>query len=393
MSRRKYRAPRHGSKAFLGHKKTKLSRGRLHAHRNEPTAEDFPQQSLPPHLDSFLAYKAGCTHVLREIVRPNSPLNKKEVAQCATVLEAAPMVCVGLVLYRDTPAGLRTVFAHTVQELSDAYVRAASPRLVRHAGRPLAFSTRNKNGAFVELNEDVVPAFDVVRLVLHTEPPQALDGRKRAHVLESQVCGGEDGTERLRFALALLGKSVSADSVFAANEAVDVAGITKGKGFQGVVKRSGVKVLSKKARKGKRRVGCIGPWHPSNVSYAVARAGQLGHFHRTEKNKLMLGVGKAAACSAEGNAATSFDPTQKHITPMGGFKHYGPVNAEFLLVKGSVAGPVKSCVAVRKSLAGTGRKLVEEGRVKFIDTASKMGKGRWQTSNEKEQFFGNVKTQ
>lgn len=54
---------------------------------------------------------------------------------------------------------------------------------------------------------------------------------------------------------------------------IDVLGVTRGKGVQGVIKRYGVKHLWKKTHRGYRRVGCIGSWHPANVRYTVGRTG------------------------------------------------------------------------------------------------------------------------
>ena len=39
-----------------------------------------------------------------------------------------------------------------------------------------------------------------------------------------------------------------------------------------------------------------------------------------------------------GNATTEFDLTVKNITPMGGFKHYGQVNNDWIMIKGSCPG-------------------------------------------------------
>lgn len=72
---------------------------------------------------------------------------------------------------------------------------------------------------------------------------------------------------------------------------MDVLAITKGKGFQGPVKRWGVKILPRKSRKTKRGVAVIGPWHPTRVLYTVPRAGQMGYFQRTEYNKRILKIG------------------------------------------------------------------------------------------------------
>jgi large subunit ribosomal protein L3e len=48
------------------------------------------------------------------------------------------------------------------------------------------------------------------------------------------------------------------------------------------------------------------------------------------------------------NAMTDHDITEKTITPMGGFPHYGEVNQDFLMVRGSVAGPYKRVLTLRK---------------------------------------------
>jgi large subunit ribosomal protein L3e len=54
---------------------------------------------------------------------------------------------------------------------------------------------------------------------------------------------------------------------------IDVIGVTRGKGTQGVVKRFGVNRLPRKSHRGLRKVGCVGPWHPASVPHTVARAG------------------------------------------------------------------------------------------------------------------------
>lgn len=50
------------------------------------------------------------------------------------------------------------------------------------------------------------------------------------------------------------------------------------------------------------------------------------------------------------NAGTAADLTDKQITPMGGFPHYGQVNNDFIMIKGCCAGPKKRIVVLRKSL-------------------------------------------
>lgn len=48
------------------------------------------------------------------------------------------------------------------------------------------------------------------------------------------------------------------------------------------------------------------------------------------------------------NASTEYDFTEKTITPMGGFPHYGEVNQDFVMIKGCCAGPKKRVVCLRK---------------------------------------------
>lgn len=52
------------------------------------------------------------------------------------------------------------------------------------------------------------------------------------------------------------------------------------------------KKLPRKTHKGLRKVACIGAWHPSRVSFTVARAGQKGYHHRTEMNKKIYRIGQ-----------------------------------------------------------------------------------------------------
>lgn len=97
---------------FLPRKRSKRSRGKVKA---------FPKdnQKDPVHPTAFIGYKAGMTHVVREVDRPGSKVNKKEVVEAVTILETPPMVVVGIVGYIDTPKGLRAFKTIFAQHLSD----------------------------------------------------------------------------------------------------------------------------------------------------------------------------------------------------------------------------------------------------------------------------------
>jgi large subunit ribosomal protein L3e len=192
-------------------------------------------------------------------------------------------------------------------------------------------------------------------------------------------------------------KKVPIDHVFNQDEMIDVISVTKGKGFEGVTTRWGTRRLPRKTHKGLRKVACIGAWHPARVSFTVPRAGQHGYHHRTESNKKIYRIGKGANSGEGGqkinnNASTEFDLTEKNITPMGGFPHYGIVDEDYLMIKGCLAGPRKRVITLRKSLHEmTSRVAQEKIQLKWIDTSSKFGHGRFQTSAEKVKFEGQKK--
>ncbi|KAI7692678.1 hypothetical protein SSS_06703 [Sarcoptes scabiei] len=213
--------------------------------------------------------------------------------------------------------------------------------------------------------------------------------QKKAHIMEIQVNGGTV-PQKVDWAREHFEKPVPIDNVFAQDEMIDVIGVTKGKGYKGVTSRWHTKKLPRKTHKGLRKVACIGAWHPSRVQFSVARAGQKGYHHRTEINKKIYKIGKGGK-DVKNNASTDYDITEKNITP-GGFPHYGTVNCDYLMLKGCCTGPKKRVLTLRKSLlVHTKRSALEKISLKFIDTSSKFGHGKFQTIQEKKAFMGPLK--
>ncbi|CDY26350.1 BnaA03g60260D [Brassica napus] len=201
----------------------------------------------------------------------------------------------------------------------------------------------------------------VIRVLAHTQI-RKMKGlkQKKAHLNEIQVNGG-DVAKKVDYAYSLFEKQVPVDAIFQKDEMIDIIGVTKGKA-----------------------------WHPARVSYTVARAGQNGYHHRTEMNKKIYRLGKVG--QETHTAMTEFDRTEKEITPMGGFPHYGIVKEDYLLIKGCCVGPKKRVVTLRQTLLKqTSRVALEEIKLKFIDTSSTGGHGRFQTAEEKAKFYGRVK--
>jgi len=235
----------------------------------------------------------------------------------------------------------------------------------------------------------------VIRVIAHTQMKLLKKRQKKAHIMEIQINGGSIA-KKVDWAREQLEKAIPVKQVFAQNEIIDCIGVTKGKGVKGVTSRWHTKKLPRKTHKGLRKVACIGAWHPSRVQFTVARAGQKGYHHRTEINKKIYriadGIHVKDGKVIKNNGATDYDTADKSITPMGGFPHYGDVSQDFVMIKGCCMGPKKRVITLRKSLLTTFRKRAMENiNLKFIDTASKFGHGRFQTFEEKNNFLGPLK--
>jgi len=212
--------------------------------------------------------------------------------------------------------------------------------------------------------------------------------QKKAHLMEIQINGGTVA-KKVEWATGKFEQEVSIGEVFEKDEMVDTIAITRGKGTTGVIKRFGVNRLPRKTHRGLRKVACIGAWHPSAVKWTVARTGNQGYFHRTQINQKVYRVGTGAVRGAVNNASTDQDPHVKNITPVGGFPHYGVVNEDFIMIRGAVMGPRKRVVTIRKTmLPQTSSFATLKSEIKFIDTSSKIGHGKFQTIEEKEKFMG-----
>jgi large subunit ribosomal protein L3e len=385
MSHRKFERPRHGSLGFLPRKRTKHHRGRVRA---------FPKddKSKPVHLTAFPVFKAGMTHILREVEKPGSKLHKKEVVEAVTILEAPPVIVAGVVGYIETPRGLRALTTVWAQHLSREFKRRLYKNWVnskKKAFSKYAKKWEDEKSITAQLNR-IKKYCQVIRVIAHTQLNLLNFRQKKAHVLEIQVNGGKNIAEKVDFARQHFEKEVRIGQVFQQNEMLDVIGVTKGKGFEGTTTRWGTKRLPRKTHRGLRKVGCIGGWHPARVRYSVARAGQNGYHHRTEINKKVYRIGVGVKYEGGNtNASTIADLTEKSITPLGGFPYYGVVQHDYVMIKGCCVGTKKRPLVLRKSLIPqTSRRALEQINLKFIDTSSKIGHGRFQTADEKNRFFG-----
>jgi large subunit ribosomal protein L3e len=391
MSHRKFEHPRHGNLGFLPKQRCRHIRGRIRS---------FPKDdaSVKPHLTAFIGFKAGMTHIVRDLDKAGSKMNKKEVVEAVTIVETPPMMCVGYVGYRETPNGLRCIGSVWAQHLSEEcrrrfYRNWRNSKKKAFTKYSAKLATDAGKAEAKKKTEKIVETASIVRIIAHTQMAKlnnAHVGQRKAFITEVQVNGGSIA-DKVKFSQALLEKEINIDGVFQKSECVDICSVTRGHGFEGVIQRWGCTRLPRKTHRGLRKVACIGSWHPERVSFTVSRAGQHGFHHRTELNKKIYMMGKPLAENPH-TAKTDYDFTEKAITPMGGFPKYGTVKNAFVMLKGAVGGPVRRSITLRRPIAPqTSRALQEKVNVKFVDTSSKRGHGRFQTLKEKSQFVGTLK--
>jgi len=346
-----------------------------------------------------MGFKAGMTHVVRYRERRlHRKVIKKDVVEPVTVVECPPMKIIGIVGYIQTPRGLRALTTVWAQNLGREVIRRFYKNWLDSKNKK-AFSKYSQKWTKGDAEKDSIARdlnrikkyCQIVRVIAHTQVHLLNLRQKKAHLTEIQVNGGSVA-QKVDWAKSHLEQEVKVGSIFEDNENVDICGVTKGHGNTGVVKRWSVKKLPRKTHRGLRKVACIGSWHPASVKWACARAGQYGYFHRTQLNNKIYRVGSGAVNGTKNNAYCENDMTEKNITPLGGFPHYGNVNQDFLLIKGAVMGTRKRPITLRKNIFHkTDTTSTEKVELKFIDTSSKLGHGRFQTIEEKQKFFGPLK--
>ncbi len=294
-------------------------------------------------LQGFAGYKAGMTHAFIVDYRPKSTTAGQEVQIPVTVLEVPPMKVCGVRFYSTSPYGRKAVG------------EVWSGKLDKHLSRKLPVPKSYDEKAAWTRAEKL--EYDDVRVLAHTQP--VLVGglpKKKPELMEIRVGGGKLD-DRIEYAKGVLGKTVTIRDFASEGAMVDVSSITKGKGWQGVTKRWGTKLLMHKNSKHRRLIGTLGPKRPGLVRHTVPQGGQVGFHQRTELNKRILKIGDKG----------------EEVTPRGGFLSYGEVGGAYVLVHGSVPGPSKRLVRMRDPIRDTGIKLSEAPDVTFVSLESKQG--------------------
>jgi len=323
--------PKRGSHGFSPRKRAKTE---------TPHIKSWAKGGDKPKLQGFFGYKAGMTHAFMIDYRPTSTTSGREVREPVTVVETPPIKIAAVRAYKRTSYGLQTS--------GEIWAEKLDPELSKRL--PLSKKQRKKNWDFIKDAEEI-------RVIVYTQPKLVTGTPKKAPEVSELRIGGGVLEDQIKYAKEILGKELKINDVINEGDMLDIIAVTKGKGFQGAVKRWGVKLLTHKNSKHRRMIGTAGSWHPNWVQATVPQAGQMGYHQRTEYNKRVLKVGENG----------------EEITPAGGFPNYGIIRNSYILIHGSIPGPAKRLIGMRDAVRYQRGVKVEKPEISYISTTSKQG--------------------
>ena len=323
MGHRKYSAPRRGSMAFYPRVRARSLESRIRSWA-DPKLEKSS-------LLGFAGYKVTNLNVLSVDDREKTPNFGKNIMNSSTLIATPPLKIIGVRAYTETTYGRNAVF--------DAFAKDSDKFLSKKA--PFKF----KEGKLEEINSHIDKIKHVVAVV-SSYPNSASLSQKKPFVWEIPI-GGKDTKSKIDYVVNNFGKQVNIKDVFEAGQFIDISAITRGKGVEGPITRFGVKRKQHKSRKSVRALGTLGPISPAVVTYTVPRQGQRGFHQRTEYNKRILII------------SNSDKDSDFKINPKGGFEHYGLVENDYIIVKGSVAGVPKRLIKMRFPIRAISKKVIE----------------------------------
>ena len=329
MGHRKHSQPRRGSIAYLPRGRAKSMEARI---RSWPKiASDEPK------LLGHAGFKAGCVQLVSVDDRDKTPNAGKQLVSLGTVIVTPPLLIIGVRGYSKDANGKHAYF--------DIYANDTPKNIER------AFNIKPNEEAIAQAEKSLKHIKEIFAIVAVTPNLAGLE-QKKPYIFEVSVSGG-DIPKQFLFVKELLGKEVKIEQVFENGVTVDVAAITKGKGWEGPITRWGVKRKQHKSRKSVREVGSLGPISPQYVMYTVPRAGQRGFHQRVEYDKRIM-------------VMSNTEKNEFVINPTGGFKHFGNVNGDFIIVKGSVPGTYRRLIKLRKQIRNEPKKILKPNILEVV---------------------------
>ena len=252
-----------------------------------------------------------------------------------TIIECPPLKAISIRFYKK--------FRDDSRLVSEIYADSLDKELARRINIPV------KKGK--EATD-----FDFVRLMCATQPKLTGFGKKRPEVFELAIGGNKE--QQLSYSKEKLGKEILVSEVFKEGQQLDIHSVTRGKGFQGPVRRFGVTLRHHKSEKSRRNPGSLGSWRAQGqIMYRVAHAGKMGYHLRTEYNKWIVQIGSKT----------------EEINVKGGFLHYGLVRSSYIFVKGSLGGAQKRLVRLTDPIKPK-KGVPAEPQITYISLESKQGR-------------------
>ena len=320
MGHRKNSQPRRGSMAYYPRGRAKSMEARIRAWPKNNSEE--------PKILAHCGFKAGCVQIVTIDDRDKTPNAGKQLVSLGTVLVTPPVLILGIRGYSKEHNGSHAEF--------DVYADEIPKYMAKE------ISLKNKEGALENAEKSLREIKEIFAIVAVSPSAAGLE-QKKPYIFEALVSGG-DIQKQFTHVKELLGKEIKIDQIFETGARVDVAAITKGKGWQGVIQRMGAKRKQHKSRKTVRELGSLGPISPQNVMYTVPRAGQMGFHQRIEYDKRIMMIGNT-------------DENQFRINPEGGYKHFGLVKGDFIILKGSVPGTYRRLIKLRSQIRNIPAKI------------------------------------
>jgi large subunit ribosomal protein L3 len=313
--------PRHGSMQIWPRSRSNDFLPRVNWVPILANSTKFSNSSQKTNLLGFIGYKVGMASAFLKDNTPDSMMKGKRVVVPVTIIECPTIKIFSVRFYKNTKV--------STEILND--------NLDKDLKKVVKVPTK-KGNAKEALDKIKIDDFDDVQVIVYSEIRQV--GIKKTPDLAELALSGSKN-DKMEFIKANIAKAFSITDCFQKG-IIDIHALTKGKGFQGPVKRFGIDLRSHKAEKGQRRPGSIGPWHPTGVPFTVARAGQLGLFKRISYNSPIISSKKLS----------DSDALKTRV-----FDNYGMVKADYLILAGSVHGSQKRPMLITAPLRPTKRQL------------------------------------
>ena len=329
MGHRRHSAPRRGSLAYLPRGRAKSMEARI---RSWPK-----NNSDDPKLLAYAGFKAGCVQIVSIDDREKTPNHGKQLVSLGTVIVTPPILIAGIRGYTKDANGKHAEFDLHANDL---------PKSISQL-----LKNKDKENTIKYSEKSLKKIKEIFALIVVFPQNIGLE-QKKPYIFEAAVQGG-DIKKQFTFVEELLGKEVKIDQVFEPGATIDTAAITKGKGWEGPITRWGVKRKQHKSRKSVREVGSLGPISPQYVMYTVPRAGQRGFHQRTEYDKKIMIMDNTENIKYE-------------INPKGGFKHFGNVTGDFIVLHGSVPGTYKRLIKLRTQIRNTPPKITKPNILEVV---------------------------